>query len=83
MLDYEKQPLEIGDTIKNIENGWRGKIIGVETINGDTMLVCRGINWWDGEVDEDDEQWHSPADVIKQPTQAPQPGEAPSPLNFL
>jgi len=87
ILDYRKNPIAVGDTIKNIESGWRGTI--QEVANEDdadplnVMLICLGVNWWTGELDLDDKQWHSPFDVIKQPRQAPQPGEAPSTTNFL
>ena len=82
MLDYKKQPIEIGDSIKNIESHWHGRIIAVEGEGSDTMLKCQGINWWTGELDADDIQWHSPYDVIKAP---PNPRHMTSinPLNFL
>lgn len=83
MKDYNGTPLKIGDTIKNIESGWRGVTQSAEGEGIDTMLCCKGVNWWTGELDEDDVQWHNVYDVIKQPTQAPQPSEAPSTTNFL
>jgi hypothetical protein len=83
MQDYNKQPIAVGDTVKNIESGWRGRIESTEGEGRDLMLVCLGINWWTGEVDEDDKQWHSPFDVIKCRRQAPERHEAPAPGNFL
>lgn len=80
LLDNRKKPLAIGDTVKNVESGWRGVI---QRIHGGELLECLGVNWWDGELDQDDRQWHDPYDVVKQPMQAPQPNEAPSTTNFL
>ena len=82
MQDYNGNPLEVGHCIKNIECGWRGKTISTETINGDLMLVCHGINWWTGTLDNDDTQWHAPADVVRV-NRTPRAEEAPHPLNFL
>ena len=65
MNDYKKQPLAVGDYVKNIESGWRGIIRETSGEGVDLMLVCFGVNWWTGEIDEDDKQWHSPYDVIK------------------
>lgn len=83
MNDYRKQPLEVGDTIRNIESNWRGVIQSVESHNGDAMLVCLGVNWWTGDLDEDDRQWHAPADVVKQRRRSPEASESPSTTNFL
>lgn len=63
--DYNKQPLKIGDAIKSIESGWHGQIMSTEGEAPDLMLVCRGINWFTGELDEDDTQWFDPYDVVK------------------
>lgn len=79
MKDYKGKDLKIGDPIKNIESGWHGVIQSTEVFDGELMLVCLGVNWWDGSLDQDDKQWHSPADVVKSerlPTSI-------SPLNFL
>jgi len=81
--DYKNHQLAVGDTVKNIESGWRGVIQGAMQLNGELLLICLGVNWWDGTIDRDDEQVHAPADVLKQPRQAPQPGEASATTNFL
>jgi hypothetical protein len=83
MLDYHNQPISIGDTVKNIESGWRGVIQSTEEHNGDLLLVCSGVNWWTGELDDDDTQWHAPADVVRQRQQAPDPDDPPAPGNFM
>jgi hypothetical protein len=82
MQDYNGNPLEVGHTIKNIESGWKGQIISTEGTGADLMLACKGINWWTGELDDDDTQWHSPYDVVRVTRKADQ-SEAPNPLNFL
>jgi hypothetical protein len=74
MQDYDKKPLAVGDSIKNIESGWHGRIMSTEGEGADLMLVCLGINFWTGELDEDDKQWHSPFDVKKV---SPIPGASP------
>ena len=68
MLDYFKNKIAIGDTIKNIESFWLGVIQSTEGEGVDLMLVCLGVNCLTGEIDEDDKQWHSPYDVTKQST---------------
>ena len=65
MHDYNKQPLNIGDCIQNIESGWRGQIQSTDGDGADLLLVCFGINWWTAELDHDDKQWHAPADVVR------------------
>ena len=68
--------------IKNIESGWHGQIIATEGEGADMMLVCKGINWLTGTLDEDDTQWHSPFDVVRVPRN-PNQSAAPNPLSFL
>ena len=76
MQDYNKQPLAVGDTIKSIECGWRGVIQSTEGEGRDLMLVCLGVFWMTGEIEEDDKQWYSPYDVVKvQPQTAPMSGQ--------
>jgi hypothetical protein len=54
-----------GDYIRSVETGWHGKVEAVQTSGGETMLRCKGVNFWDGSIDEDDTQWFAPADVVK------------------
>ncbi len=62
----------VGQFARSIESGWLGKVIAVETHDGDTMLRMQGVNelclivaggkasdW----LDEDDIQWFAPDDV--------------------
>lgn len=51
----------IGDTIKCVEDGWRGRVTAFETIDDCTMLVC---HHYVGEHKElDDKRWFDPRDV--------------------
>ena len=47
----------------------------------DLMLVCQGINWFDGTLDDDDTQWFSPHDVVR--ASRVSKAAPPHPLNFL
>jgi hypothetical protein len=62
----------VGQYARSIESGWLGKVVGVESHEGDTMLRMQGVNelcltvaggkgrdW----LDEDDIQWFAPADL--------------------
>lgn len=80
MIDYRGEVVQVGDYVKNIESGWKGLVRDTEGQGCDLMLVCFGVNWFDGTIDEDDKQWHSPADVIKVDDR---PEQSPNPLNFL
>lgn len=62
LIDYHKRPLAIGDTITNIESGWKGVIQAIEP---DGMLRCHGLCFWDHEPDPSDPQWHAHTDVVK------------------
>ena len=67
MIDYNKTPLTIGDFARNIESGWKGKIL--EYVDGFVKMI--GVNYWAvsfGEqdiFDYDDIQWFDPTDLIK------------------
>ena len=68
MRDYHQNPLAIGDRVRNIESAWLGQIVATEPDHNHPhglMLVCLGVNWWTGKLDEDDRQWHAPADVVQ------------------
>lgn len=62
----------IGKFAISIESGWIGKVVAVETINGDELLKMKGFNhlcWTiqggnvNDYIDEDDTQWFCPSDV--------------------
>lgn len=82
LCDYQKTPIAVGDCVRNIESGWKGRIKSVEGDGLDTMLVCKGINFWTGTEDEDDTQWHAPDDVVKAAAKHV-PGEPVNANNFL
>lgn len=74
LRDCRKMKLVVGDCIVSVENAWHGKIEAFEIHKaapedgGDyPMLKCKGINFWDNSIDEDDTQWYAPADVYKAP----------------
>ena len=62
--DCHGQPLAVTDRVRNIESNWFGQVMASEVIDGHPMLVCLGVNFWDGELDQDDKQQHAPADVV-------------------
>jgi hypothetical protein len=62
----------VGRYARSIESGWLGKVVAVESFDGETMLRMQGVNelcrtiaggsldaWLDG----DDTQWFAPADL--------------------
>lgn len=73
LISYDKKPIAIDDFVQNIESGWVGKVVDVELIQDDLMLVCHGVYWWTGELDPDDKQWHSASDVIRRDRSVQQP----------
>lgn len=70
MKDYYGTPIAVGDSIRNIENAWHGRIESAYDEQGTPMLICKGINFWTGEIDHDDVQHHAAADVVKWTRQA-------------
>lgn len=63
-------PLAVGDCIRSIENGWHGQIESTYEDGNDedgyiTMLICKGINFWTGEIDQSDIQHYAAMDVCK------------------
>lgn len=80
VMDAIEQKVTGGDCVKNIESGWRGIVQAIEKQDGEQMLVCLGVNWWTGEIDSDDKQWHSAKDVVKCERVSKDP---PNALNFL
>lgn len=61
--DKHGYKLVVGDCIRNIESNWHGKIKrmyrdGNPTDGYQDILVCTGINYWTGEIDHDDIQYH-------------------------
>ncbi len=62
----------MGRFARSVESGWLGKVVGVESHGGDTMLRMQGVNvlcWQiaggsiEDHLDTDDVQWFSPADL--------------------
>lgn len=66
---------EVGDFARNVESGWKGKIVAFEFDgNGDVMAKMIGVDWLAQTVaglsDEEslasnDVQWHSPSDLVE------------------
>lgn len=61
-----------GAFARSVESGWKGKVIAVEVLNGETFLKMMGVDWLvqmvAGFTDEealtsDDVQWFVPYDV--------------------
>ena len=67
IVDELKQPLAVGDYVRSVETGWRGQIESVynEEDGYLAMLVCKGVNFWTGEIDHDDVQHYAAMDVRK------------------
>ena len=65
ILDCKKNELKVGDCIRSIETSWHGQIQSTYEDEACVMLVCKGINFWDGSLDEDDTQYFSADDVVK------------------
>ncbi len=87
VIDYKKNPLAVGDSIRSIESRWHGRIESVYTDGNDedgfqVMLICKGINHWNGEIDEDDVQHFAAFDVVKW-TRAAQPGDPVNAINAM
>ena len=80
--DDKGQDLRIGDSIRGVENAWHGQIQSAYDDSGITMLVCKGINFWSGEIDEDDVQHYAAMDVVKW-TRAAQPGDLVNGINMM
>ncbi len=69
--------LQIGDYARNIESGWVGRIDGFEDDqNGDLMASMRGVDLVlthvlgvpvERAINDDDRQWHAPADLERVP----------------
>ena len=62
----------VGRFARSIESGWLGKVIAVESYDGETMLRMQGVNELcrmiaggslEANLDADDTQWFAPADV--------------------
>lgn len=84
LQDYNEHTLAVGDTIRSIENGWRGVIQAIGDDEGrNTMLECLGVNFWTGELDEDDRQWYSAYDVVFQPRQEHRNGDPINAINMM
>ena len=80
--DYHGRPLAIGDRVRNIESARISQIMATEPDHNEPfaqMLVCFGVNFWDGELNQDDKQWHAPADVVL----AARVPSAEDPVNWL
>ncbi len=62
----------VGRYARSVETGWLGKIVDVETSNGEAMFKMQGVNMLyrtlkggdiEDALDDDDTQWFAPADV--------------------
>jgi hypothetical protein len=80
LRDDHGNTLQVGDYIRNVESGWRGQIQTTVDELHDLMLICYGVNWWSGDLDRDDEQWHAPADVVRCDRVGAEP---PNPINMM
>ncbi len=82
ILDDRKNELAIGDSIRSIESAWHGQIQSAYDDSGLVMLICKGINFWTGEIDEDDVQHFAAMDVVKWARKA-RKGDPVNGLNLL
>ncbi len=87
ILDDKKNELAVGDCIRSVESSWHGQIQDTYDAGNDedghmVMLICKGINYWTGEIDEDDVQHFAANDVVKW-TRKAQKNDPVNGFNFL
>lgn len=76
-MSYGKETIHVGDNIRSIETGWRGKVMEIENkpyqVETDGpwydsyMMLCKHVSLLTDEVENDDTQWFDAGDTERLP----------------